>query len=164
MNELNLGIRGWSLLKYVSKVVAVSAYFIITWSILYGFSPFLHWSTDNQEWVLNLIDFFEKSEKLKWKNEEENFHLLHFHFSCDKTYITVFLDLSSPRIYKFFSHGTPTVENMKGFLGPNKPIFGQKTANFDKFRPRKPLIVATVVVCQKKWYIRNEERSRNKVM
>ena len=108
---------------------------------------------------------FWKNEKLKWKNEEENFHHLHFHFSYDKTYITVFLDLSSHRIYNFFSHGTPTVENMKGFLGSNKPIFGQKTANFDEFRLTKPLIVATIVVpCQKKLYIRDEDRLRNTLM
>ena len=77
----------------------------------------------------------------------------------------MFLDLSSPRIYNFFSHGTPTVENMKGFLGPNKPIFGQKTANFDEFRQTKPLIVATVGEhCEKKLYIRDEDRLRNTVM
>ena len=147
--------------------MAVFSYFFITREIFNRFSWFLHWSTDNQEWVLNLIDFFfEKNEKLKWKNEEENFHLLHFHFSYNKTYITVFLDLSSPRrIYNFFSHGTPTVENMKGYLGPNMLIFGQKTANFDELRLTKPLIVATVVVlCKNKLYIRDEERSRNTVM
>ena len=154
-----------SRLKSVHKVLAGLAYFFITSLILNGFSPFLHWSTDNQEWVLNLIEFFEKNEKLKWKNEEENFHLLHFHFSYEKNYITVFLDLFASRIYNFFSHGTPTVENMKGYLGPNMLIFGQKTANFDELRLTKPLIVATVVVlCQNKLYIRDEDRLRNTVM
>ena len=34
-------------------------------SIHNGFPPFLHWSKDNQEWVLNHIDFFLKKVKMR---------------------------------------------------------------------------------------------------
>ena len=82
-----------------------------------------------------------------WKNEEENFHLLHFHFPYNKIYISVFLELSSSQIYNLIDIGHQQLEIWMVswvWIHQNLLKIGQKTANFDEFRLTKPFISPTV--------------------
>ena len=57
-----------------------------------------------------MCEWNKKSEKKSRKNEEENFHLLHFHSIWKQNYITTFFNLSQIQICNFSRNGPIIIE------------------------------------------------------